>query len=99
MRHENPADVLGEKQSRTVTQGWGVAFDASQSEIPAAVGEKRSVEPKLSRPFRHFKLNSIVASLDRCNARLPTTTVSGSGCGIAGMTVSETYRMAGCVIQ
>ena len=95
LRRENPAVIEGKEQSRTATEGWGVASDANQLVIPATMGGERSVEPKLSRPFRHFSVNSVVMPLDQCSARSPTTTVSGSGSSVTGMPVSETCPWQG----
>ena len=58
---------------------WGRVHVVEDSHLVAKQGTEESVEPKLSRPFCHFLLNSICDELGKGNVRAPTT--SGSDVG------------------
>ena len=95
----NP-DAIGKREwSRTAQQGRGVACEARQCHFSATAGEEKSVEPKLSRSFCHFTLNSVYIELGQGNVRVPTTSGSSGGYSALGMMGRETCPWQGVSID
>ena len=90
LRQPIPAIVKGKWQQSAAKPGWGVASNANQWSNPVRADKGESVEPNLSRASCQFSLNSIHGQLSQEQGVTPTTTSSGSGWSISGMTKRET---------
>ena len=90
LRQPIPAIVRGKWQQSAAEPGWGVASNANQWSSPVRMNKGESVEPQFSHPYCQLSINSIHGQLNQRQGMTSTTTSSGSGWSISGMTKRET---------